>query len=327
MKKRILLFDGNNQAFRTFIMGDFRTLDGLGTTVLFGILSMTMTCLEKFDTPYFIYTWDFGKSARRKSIDPSYKSNRGLYKNDEHQQKMNDFHVQMKLTRIFFKWFKIPQVASFGIEADDWIAVLANYMLEANVLDDAEIIIVSADKDMFQLISKNVKVYNPVQKVLYDEAAIIKRFGLTPRQYLLSRVLVGDPSDHIKGIKGVGYKTSLAIAKQCKTLEDIFAVAKAEYSNKVVGKRILASEEVIHRNLKLMELPNGKRCVETFEKNENISIKNIVNEKLMKCIVNIRRVPKRRFMHFTQKLQFQHLMIDRRKVFLKAFNMELEKRA
>lgn len=140
-----------------------------------------------------------------------------------------------------------------NIEADDAIAYITSnyYEKETN-----KIRIVSTDRDFLQLVSDKVEVYSPVKKKLYDLNAIEAEFGIHPNNYLLYRVLTGDTSDNINGIKGLGLKTLIKSFPEIteKELTVDYLYTQSESKVKKVYNSIVEGKSILDRNYQLMQL-------------------------------------------------------------------------
>jgi 5'-3' exonuclease len=119
---------------------------------------------------------------------------------------------------------------------------------------------VSADKDFLQLVDKNITVYSPITKEYYTPRAVQEKFGLPPKNFLLYKTLLGDDSDKIPGVQGLGpkklYKLFPELSQDEMTLDDIFTISEAKYKNNVIYSRVIFNNEQIRRNHMLMDLQN-----------------------------------------------------------------------
>ena len=142
-------------------------------------------------------------------------------------------------------------------EADDIIAIVARH----EHYKDWQKIIISSDKDFFQLCDESTAVYRPIQKALETEGTIVYRFGIHPNNFALARAIAGDPSDNLKGVNRVGLKT---IAKNFPFLsekkqydsEDIFKTCENVEKKNAAHRNILAQQDVVNQNYALMQLYN-----------------------------------------------------------------------
>jgi DNA polymerase-1 len=141
------------------------------------------------------------------------------------------------------------------VEADDVIAHLAQ------VIDkeyNGRSIIVSSDKDFLQLVNDNIIVYRPIEKSFYTDAMIVEKIGLKAENFILYKVLMGDASDKIAGVKGLGPKKLFKLFPELKTqhltLDDIFDIAGKRLKENVIYSRIVMTEDDLRKNFTIMDL-------------------------------------------------------------------------
>tara|TARA_R110002074_G_scaffold137050_5_gene281943 strand:+ start:14 stop:646 length:633 start_codon:yes stop_codon:yes gene_type:complete len=144
-----------------------------------------------------------------------------------------------------------------GIEADDIIAQIV-YMPEYK---DWQKVIVSSDKDFFQLLGENTVLYRPIQKQILNKNNILEQFKIHPNNFALARAMAGDRSDNLEGIGGVGLKTiskrfPFLVQEDSKTISDIVDYSKAQLqeSNLKVYQSVLSKKEILERNYQMMQL-------------------------------------------------------------------------
>ena len=211
MKKELIIIDGFNLIFRVFYaVPPFHTRDGKPVNALFGYTKALMQIM-KMDAEYIIMAFDSGGETFRSEADENYKAHRDGMPDDLGSQMDAIFEVTDLL------W--IPRVAVPGYEADDIIGTLA-----VKHRDDMErVLIVSSDKDLFQFIGRHVYVYDAMKDRLYDEEEAVKKFEVHPAQIVDYLALIGDTSDNIPGVKGIGPKTAVTLLEKYDTLDNIIA--------------------------------------------------------------------------------------------------------
>ena len=300
-QSQILIIDGNNFAYRSLVLDTMRTEPGVRTEVLYMMLGSIVRLLKKFNTHKFIISWDISKSIKRKKLYPQYKANR-KNKTPEEESKYNIFLKQLKLTQKVFEFMKLPQAMVPRIESDDTISLLA-YLLGGVGVDGRHAVIVSSDKDLLQCITDKISVYNPMKKQLISIKAFRRKYDMTPQQYNLCRLMIGDSSDNIKGIAGVGEKTAFRIIHELQptTLISIFL----HYANDInikskIDKRIQNSFELLKLNEKLMKLPIRLYDLDIEEKD---CFMDVVNKQLIKSIYTSRSVNKIKLKRLWFKLE------------------------
>ena len=215
-KKKIVLVDSNNIAYRAFyaLPQTIATSAGTMTNAVLGFTSMILKLLEEQKPDIIICAFDSKGPTFRHELFEEYKATR---------KKMPDeLIVQMPLIKEVLESLNITVLAMEGFEADDIIATLTGSMSG----NTEEIIIVSCDKDILQLVSDNVKVMALKQgitnTVLYDEAQVIEKFGVKPDKIKELLALMGDSSDNIPGVSGIGPKTALELIMQFGTIDAIY---------------------------------------------------------------------------------------------------------
>src|SRR2546423_2798827 len=215
---RILLLDGNSVAYRAFfaLPTDMATASGQVTNAVFGFTSMLINLLKDHRPDGIAVAFDRPEPTFRHELVADYKAGRVAAPDILRQQG--------GLVRQVVETLQIPIVEIAGFEADDVIATLAT---EAEAAGD-EVIIVTGDRDAYQLVHDPlVKVlYNRrgvSDYVLYDEAGIKERTGVTPDLYPMYAALRGDPSDNLPGVPGVGEKTAAKLINDYGDLDGVFA--------------------------------------------------------------------------------------------------------
>jgi len=262
--ERILFIDGLNLFFRNFAVMNMVNPDGVHIGGLGGFFRSLGAMIRQMDPTQVYMVFDGAGSANnRKNIMPEYKSGRDLQritnwdafddKRDEDDSKVD----QMVRIIQYLKTLPVKTVSIDKVEADDIIAYLCNKVI--NKPED-KAFIVSSDKDFLQLINKNVIVYRPMEKEYYTEQTVIDKYKMSPKNFILHKTLLGDNSDKIKGIKGLGekglYKKFPELMERDMNLEDIFAICEAKLKDHVVYARILQNMGEMEKNYKVMDLDN-----------------------------------------------------------------------
>ena len=249
---KILLCDGHNLAFRAFYgIRDLSRADGFPTNMVHGWLR-SFWRLEDDCSPDQIWVFfDKGGSRRREDILPTYKANRGLPPDGFSEQLA---WVKRLTTALGHGWREQE-----GLEADDLIASAVRQLSE----DETDLLIVSSDKDLSQLIGPKVKQLLPPPTAnpkmgwrLLDESAVKEKFGVSPAGILDYLSIIGDQSDNIPGLPGVGPKTALKWMNEHGDLEGII-----ENAGRLAPKRfcslVYEKREDLLRNRELIRLESG----------------------------------------------------------------------
>jgi len=262
--ERILFIDGLNLFFRNFAVMNMVNPDGVHIGGLGGFFRSLGAMIRQI-TPTQVYVvFDGAGSANnRKNINPLYKSGRDLQritnwdafddKQDEDDSKVD----QMVRVIQYLKTLPVKTVSIDKVEADDIISYLSGVVIN-DPKDKA--FIVSSDKDFIQLVNDNVIVYRPMEKEYYTEQTVIDKYKMSPKNFILHKTLLGDNSDKIKGIKGLGekglYKKFPELMDRDMDLKDIFTICESKFKDHVVYARVLQNMDEMENNYKIMNLEN-----------------------------------------------------------------------
>ena len=214
-KPALVLIDGHALAYRAYfgMPATFSTRQGELTHAVYGFTNMLLAVWKDYDPEYFVVTFDRGDTFRHKMYK-EYKATR---------EKMPD-DLRSQITRIeqLVKAFNMPVFTKEGYEADDLLGTLSRQAAGQGI----EALIVTGDRDAFQLVGPNIKVIISgkrfADREVYDEAAVQERYGVTPKQLIDLKGLIGDNSDNIPGVKGIGEKGGAKLIQQYNTLEAIY---------------------------------------------------------------------------------------------------------
>ncbi|MDQ2827336.1 MAG: DNA polymerase I [Actinomycetota bacterium] len=236
-----MLLDGNSLAYRAFfaLPTDLATASGQVTNAVFGFTSMLINLLKDHAPDLIAVAFDRPEPTFRHALVDDYKAGRSAAPDILRQQ--------MGLVRQVVETLKIPLVELAGFEADDVLATLAT---EARDRGD-DVIVVTGDRDAYQLVEDpHVQVlYNRrgvSDYVLYDEAGIKERTGVTPVDYPQYAALRGDPSDNLPGVPGVGPKTAAKLINNYGDLDGVFA--NVEKNTPKLRESLTAHEVTVRRN-------------------------------------------------------------------------------
>ncbi|GLZ10687.1 DNA polymerase I [Actinomadura sp. NBRC 104425] len=200
---RLLLLDGHSLAYRAFFalpVENFSTTDGQPTNAVYGFTSMLINVLRDEQPTHIAVAFDRSEPTFRHEQYVEYKAGR--------QKTPDEFRSQVSLIFEVLDALRIPRLSVAGYEADDIIATLATQATAAGM----QTLVVTGDRDAFQLVDDNVTVLYPVRGVSeltrYDPAAVEQRYGVPPERYRELAALVGESSDNLPGVPGVGPKTA-----------------------------------------------------------------------------------------------------------------------
>ncbi|MFG2646339.1 DNA polymerase I [Streptomyces sp. NPDC048436] len=246
-RPRLLLMDGHSLAYRAFFAlpaENFTTATGQPTNAIYGFASMLANTLRDEAPTHFAVAFDVSRKTWRSSEFPEYKANRS--------KTPDEFKGQVELIGEVLDSMNAVRFAVDGFEADDVIATLAT-QAEA---DGFEVLIVTGDRDSFQLISDHVTVLYPTKGVSeltrFTPEKVVEKYGLTPSQYPDFAALRGDPSDNLPGIPGVGEKTAAKWINQFGSFADL--VERADEVKGKAGQNFRDHLDAVKLNRRLTEM-------------------------------------------------------------------------
>jgi DNA polymerase-1 len=246
-RSRLLLLDGHSLAYRAFFalpVENFSTTTGQPTNAVYGFTAMLINVLRDEQPTHVAVSFDVSRSTFRTETYADYKANRA--------ETPTDFHGQVSLVREVLDALRVPVVCAEGFEADDVIATLAT-QAEAQ---DMDVLIVTGDRDAFQLVTDRVTVLYNARGVSdmrrMTPASVQDKYGLSPAQYPEFAALRGDPSDNLPGIPGLGEKTATKLIQQYGDVASV--VDHVDEVKGKVGDNLRAGVASVLRNRKLTEL-------------------------------------------------------------------------
>jgi len=282
--KRVLIVDALNMFFRAYIVDPSLSTNGQPIGGLKGFLKILQKQIRETRPDEVIIAWDgHGGSRRRKSVNKNYKEgrkpirlNRSIRNMTENEEMENKVWQQTRLFD-YLNEMPIAQIVLPEVEADDVIAAVTNL----DYYRGWQKVIVSSDKDFLQLCDHETVLYRPIQKVVMNRNKVIEEYGIHPTNMALARAIVGDKSDNLDGIAGIGLKTVakrfpfMAESKNC-TIDDLIDLCENHEDSKLkVYTSIVEGREVIEENYGLMQLyvpalsPQGKQKIKySVEKSE-----------------------------------------------------------
>ena len=260
--KRIMIVDALNMYFRAYIVDPSLSTNGQPIGGLKGFMKILNKLVREVSPDTVVICWDGrGGSKKRKLVNKNYKEgrkpirlNRSIRNLSESEEVANKIWQQTRLFE-YLNEMPIIQLVSDGVEADDIIAYVANHPL----LEDWEKVIVSSDKDFFQLLTDKTILYRPSQGEVLNKNKIVEKYGIHPTNFALARAVSGDKGDNLSGIQGVGLATLskrfpfLSEEKTCE-IDYLVKYCENQESNLKVYDRIVEGEDTIRLNYKLMQL-------------------------------------------------------------------------
>ncbi len=267
------LIDGSGYIFRAYyaLPPLSRKSDGLPTGAVNGFCSMLFKLLEDSrsdDTihkpTHFAVIFDSARKNFRNDIYKEYKANR--------TEAPEDLAPQFEYIRKSVKAFNLPSIELLNYEADDLIATYAKKIIK----EGAKVTIISSDKDLMQLVSDDVRLYDPMKSKVLGEKEVFEKFGVKPNQVIDVQALAGDSSDNIPGVPGIGIKTASELIKKYKTL-DILLKKAGEITQNKRRETLLANKDKALLSKKLVTL---KDDVPIKDGLESFVLKEVQKEKL-----------------------------------------------
>ena len=206
------LIDGSSYIYRAFYaIGRLTNSRGMPTQAIYGFNQMLLKVVREQKPDFVCVVFDAPGPSFRNEIYQQYKATR--------QKMPEDLAVQVPYIKELVRCHGIPQLERDGYEADDLIAILTDWCNQQGI----EAAIVSGDKDLMQLVhDPQVWQWDPQRDKVFREQQVFERFGVTPRQMADLLALMGDSSDNIPGVKGIGEKTAAKLLQQWGSLDEIF---------------------------------------------------------------------------------------------------------
>lgn len=209
--KRLFLVDSSSLFFRAFYaIRPLTSPSGLPVNAIYGYLSMILKLIKDERPDYLAFCYDVKEPSFRKDIYSEYKSNR--------TEMPEDLAKQMPYIKKVSELLGIKSYEQVGLEADDLIGCLSEWGLT----QDLAVYIVSGDKDFAQLVKENVYLYDTMKDTRIDAKGVVEKWGIKPEQFRDYLAIVGDSSDNVPGIKGIGPKGAIKLLEEYTTLEGIY---------------------------------------------------------------------------------------------------------
>ena len=262
--KRVLIVDQLNLFFRNYIVNPSLSTDGSPIGGLRGCIQSLQKVVRESKPDMIVICWDGeGGSRKRKLLKKDYKAgrkpirlNRSVRNMTEQQEVDNKFWQQSRLVE-YYNQIPVIQFMFKSTEADDIIAYVARHPS----LKDHEKIILSSDKDFFQLLDERTVLYRPIQKEVLNQNSIVEKFDIHPNNFAIARAMAGDKSDNIEGLGGMGLKTISKRFPFLKEEKEAMLSDLVEYSKSQLEERplkayqnVLEKKDILARNYKMMQL-------------------------------------------------------------------------
>jgi DNA polymerase-1 len=270
-RSEVYLVDGSAYFYRAYhAVRPLSNSSGLPTHAIYGFATILKRIIKEKDPEFLAVAWDTKGPVFRHRLFPDYKANR--------PPMPDDLAVQIPYIRKLVDAWNIISIEDEDQEADDMIAS-AVYRLTEN---DCRVVIVSGDKDLLQLVSKNVVLWDPMNDRMMDEQAVEKKYGVSPRQLLDYMSLTGDSADNIPGVAGVGPKTAQKLISTYSSLEGLYenieSLKKSKMKERLIEHRddAFLSRELIRLN-RAVEVPDNALAYR-IKAADNDSLRSLLSE-------------------------------------------------
>ena len=237
--KKLVLIDGNAILHRAFhALPPLNNKDGVPTNAVYGFFSMLFKIIGDLKPEYLIVCFDKKAPTFRKQMYVGYQAKRPIMS--------DDLIPQIELVHKALDSAKIQHFEIDGYEADDLIGTIAKEATKDTQYPDIQVIIVSGDRDLLQLVNSQVLMLAPVTGItkmtLFDEEKVKEKYGLNPSQIVDYKALVGDASDNYPGVTGIGPKTASSLLQKYETFENLY-VHLSELPDKIALKLATDAEQ------------------------------------------------------------------------------------
>ena len=218
--KKLVLIDGNsimNRAFYATMGRNFTSPDGKPTNALYGFLQILFRIIEDEKPNYLAVSFDLKGENKRKQIYSEYKAGR--------HSMPEDLRIQMDMIKDILRKMNIPIYEKAGEEADDILGTISKKITKNHKI---KVCILTGDRDYFQLVDSKIYIKYPktslgkTEYIIYDEEKIKTEYTLLPNDLIELKALMGDSSDNIPGVKGIGEKTAIKLLKEYSNLENLY---------------------------------------------------------------------------------------------------------
>ena len=280
------LVDGSGYIFRAYyaLPPLSRKSDGLPTGAVSGFCSMLFKLLEDVRSDdsenkpsHFAVIFDSARKNFRNEIYSEYKANRA--------EAPDDLAPQFEYIRKSVEAFNLPSIELLNYEADDLIATYSKKIIDAG----AKVTVISSDKDLMQLVSTKIRLFDPMKSKVIGEKEVEEKFGVKPKQVIDVQSLAGDSSDNIPGVPGIGVKTAAELINKYKDLDTLLDKASEIKQNKR-RETLIANKDKALLSKKLVTLK------------DDVPIKNDPNEFLIK------EIDKDKLYTFLRDMEFNRLL-------------------
>ncbi len=260
LNDHILVIDAMNTFIRNFTMINLMNPQGSHVGGLVGFLKSLGFLVRTFEPTRVVVVFDGpGSTAARKNVNSDYKANRQIKRitnwemYDDKEQEYVSMSAQIERLVEYLHMLPVDLLAIDKVEADDVIAYIGKQF------DQSKVTIVSSDKDFMQIVNDRIQIYSPVKKKVYGPAEVLEEQGVLPSNYLIVKSLLGDNSDNLSGVKGLGIKGILKhfpklIDTPNMDLDYVYEICEEGVEKTKVLAKILERKHAVDQNHGLMNL-------------------------------------------------------------------------
>lgn len=275
-RKRLFIIDGSSYIFRAFFgVPNLSNSKGLPTNAVFGFLKMLRNTLSIYKPTHIVIALDSKEETFRKKMYPAYKANR--------EAMPEELSVQIPYIEQLINAMNIPSIRIHGVEADDIIASLTQKAEKGGF----DVTIISGDKDLMQLVNERTTMIDTLKNRIYNVQGVVEKLGVEPKQVLDYLSIIGDASDNVPGVRGIGPKGAVKLLSEFGPLEKIYekidSIKNKKHQSSLIQSKENAflSKELItlkydldvefsDEKYKIIE-PDVEKLKELFQKMEFIS--------------------------------------------------------
>ncbi len=260
LNDHILVIDAMNTFIRNFTMINLMNPQGSHVGGLVGFLKSLGFLVRTFEPTRVVVVFDGpGSTAARKNVNSDYKANRQIKRitnwemYDDKDQEYASMSAQIERLVEYLHMLPVDLLAIDKVEADDVIAYIGKQF------DQSKVTIVSSDKDFMQIVNDRIQIYSPVKKKVYGPAEVLEEQGVLPSNYLIVKSLLGDNSDNLSGVKGLGIKGIIKhfpklIDTPNMDLDYVYEICEEGVEKTKVLAKILERKHAVDQNHGLMNL-------------------------------------------------------------------------
>src|SRR3989344_1974496 len=266
---KLLILDGNSVLHRAYYaLPDWRNRSGEATQGVYGFLSMMLKAVEELRPTHLVVVFDTPQPTFRHTMYVGYQVTR-----EKDRQVSEDIWGQVEKLKVVFEKMGVPVFAVPGFEADDVIGAISVQSLASSV---QEVIIITGDRDLMQLVDDRVKLYMPQKGlsdgIIIDREKVKERLGVWQEQVIDYKALVGDSSDNYPGVTGIGPKTAVKLLEEFKTFENVVKKSGNQkvidgYEGGELSKRLatIKTDAPVTFDSAKSEVPSTNKITEVFK--------------------------------------------------------------